>query len=141
MDASAAIPDPAAVERAGRRIRRRIRALEVLSAIVWVAAAAAVTRLHLPPPVRIAIAFSPSIPLAWCALAFWRARKHLDEFGRRVLIEGAAFAFAALLPALLIYVMTQNADIGAPEVGPAIVFVYALIAYAVGVWFALRRRP
>jgi hypothetical protein len=140
MEPTTPFPDQASLELAARRVRWRIRAVEAAAVVVWLAASAAVSLWPMPPWARILIAFSPTPALLWCALTFWRGRKHLDEFGRQVILEGAAFGFAALIAGLLVYAMIEHAGIGIPEAGWPLAFAYAAIAFAVGIWLSLRRR-
>lgn len=93
---------------ATRRFRLTFRLLLAALFGSWIASVILAHRWEEGDWRRAAVALSPVIPLAALIWFFRRFAARVDEFGRRIIIEGAAWGMAVSLPVVFLCGLIRN---------------------------------
>ena len=101
-------------------------------------AAASVLSLKLPSAITAVVAFLPLPANIALILVLFRSVTSLDEFKRRVHLEGVLFAFLTTLVAILVFCFLRVARLVGPLHG-SYVFWLMIAAYGLGYLLAMRR--
>jgi hypothetical protein len=120
-----------------RRFRLLLRVILIALFGVWITSGLVIQRWAPGDWRRTLVALSPIVPLAVLILFFRRSAPHLDEFGRRIVIEGAAWGMAVSLPLLFVCSLVRNAGLNTEWLTIALVITWA--ACGVGLIRAGRR--
>ena len=122
-----------------RRFRLRFRLLLVFLFGVWILSGFA-TRWWEPGDWRrVLLCFAPAVPLALLIWFMRRSAPHLDEMGRRVVVEGAAWGMAVALPLSFLCSLARNAGLEPPMDYLTLVLTIMWAACGVGMIRAGRR--
>lgn len=97
-----------------------------------------VRHVAMPGSVRLMIAFLPAPLFLWFILTELAALRRLDEFHRRVFLEGLAIAFpAAVLVGVTIDALQKGGFVRDWSIGD--VWPFMALLWAPSLWFAYRR--
>jgi hypothetical protein len=91
------------------------------------------------PPVRVALALVPLIPVSFMGWSIVMAIRGLDELQRRIVLEAIFGAFLTGAFVTLLYGQLQHARVGLPELNWAFVWAAMAVPCAVAYLLVARR--
>jgi hypothetical protein len=94
--------------------------------------------LHGHAPARFALAVLPAVPAAGVAWAVLRHVRRIDDYQRRILLEGIAVGFALAMLAAIALGLLAAAGLVVPA-APWIVYGIGMVSWAIGSGLAGRR--
>lgn len=120
-----------------RRFRVTLRLILVVLFAAWIISGVVIQRWAPGDWRRTAVALCPALPAAALVVFFRRSAPHLDEFGRRIIVEGAAWGMAVSLPVLFVCGLIRNAGLKTDWLTVALLVLW--VSCGVGLILAGRR--
>jgi hypothetical protein len=120
-----------------QRFRMTFRLILIVLFASWIISGIVIQRWATGDWRRIVVALCPILPVAVLVGFFRRSAPHLDEFGRRIVVEGAAWGMAVSLPVLFVCGLIRNAGLRTDWLTVALLVLW--VSCGVGLILAGRR--